>query len=272
MEIDLFEYSDYRKYLNRVFSKGHKDLYGNKSMLAKHLNCQSSYISQVCTFRTHLNLEHGLKISEYLGLDTSATEYFLVLIQLERAGTPKLRGHFEDQRKKILSSRELIQSQIKVKDQITLEDQTTYYSNWYYSAVHIACALPNINSDLELSRLLHLPIDLTSETVNFLISCGLINRAKNKDLVIGKKRIHVGENSRFINNHHRNWRLQAIKQIEFREKEDLCYSGVLAISTEDATKIKKIFLNAIRLSEPIINESLEENLYTVLLDFSRLKT
>jgi len=57
----------------------------------------ATYEYQIFKGAAQLNLEHGLKLSEYFGFNDLETEYFLALIQKDRAGTAHLKAHFGKQ-------------------------------------------------------------------------------------------------------------------------------------------------------------------------------
>lgn len=270
MNLDIFEFEDYREYLAELFSIKHKAAIGTKSALARHLNCQSSFISQVCTFKAHLNLEHGIKVSGYFKYSEEQQNYFLTLIQLGRSGSIELEDYFEDKRRELIAGRELIKENIKGDSKLTEMDQLTYYSSWWYSAVHISTALPKVHSAQDIATILDLPLQIVVETIQFLLERGLVVEGKSMGYEIGESRIHIGQNSSLLKNHHRNWRLQSLKQIDHRSKQDLSYSGVIAISAVDAALIKKILIRSLAKVEPVIRDSPEESLYSILLDFYKI--
>src|ERR1035437_10098047 len=92
----IFDFSDYREYLlYRVGPKTQR--LGIKSGIAKALNCQPTFISQVLASRSEFNLEQGERVSGYLGLTSDETRFFLLLIQRTRAGTQGLKRIIDEQ-------------------------------------------------------------------------------------------------------------------------------------------------------------------------------
>lgn len=70
---------------------------------------------------------------------------------------------------------------------------------------------------------------------------------------------------------HGNWRTQALESLDREQLADLHYSGVLSLSRADITRMKNLFLEAIKDSQEIVRASGEEELCVVGLDFFSLR-
>lgn len=87
--MQVYEFKDYRKFLIQALG-GESKRTGQRGALAEHLGCQSAYLSQVLKGVANFNLEQAFKVNQFFGHDPQASEYFLNLVQLERAGTRQL--------------------------------------------------------------------------------------------------------------------------------------------------------------------------------------
>jgi len=97
MKKSLFEYDDYKAYLKH-FLAGNKDQgYGSRTKLAKQLNCNVAYVSQVLNKYANFSLEQGERINRFFGHGKQESQFFLLLIQKAKAGTRDLVERIDEQ-------------------------------------------------------------------------------------------------------------------------------------------------------------------------------
>jgi uncharacterized protein (TIGR02147 family) len=267
MEASIYEFESYQKYL--VARLDHEKERGIRSRLARHLSCQTSFISQVLTERSHLSLEHAIRVCDFLKLSSEESRYFMFLVQMEKSGSSELHRFFEAHLKEMKSKRELVRERIKVRGTLKPEDQAIYYSNWWYGAIHVLVAFDEIKTTKDVSQRLHLSPEVVERTLDFLLSRGLVVENVN-GYGIGAQRIHLGRDSPLIARHHANWRIKAVEAQERPRKENLHYSSLIGISRNDALRIRNMLLDVLQNVEGIIVESKEEAPYVMLLDLFEL--
>jgi hypothetical protein len=192
--------------------------------------------------------------------------FFMLLVNQERAGHHRLKEYFADQIQEILQKREVISERIQVKQGLSEEARQTYYSTWYYAAIHILLSVPSMQTLPALVNHLRLPPKLVQEALDFLASVGLA-QMKGERYKIGTSRIHLGKGSPLLAKHHMNWRLKTMQSLEGGSPEDLHYSSVISLSSKDAKKIKEMALSLLESAEPIINASPEEEVFAFTIDF-----
>ena len=266
--MDIFSFQSYKRYLE--FKLGPLGLgRGAKSDLAKFLNCQSGFISQVIKGDAQLSLEHSISTARYLRLGEDEENYFMLLIQFEKAGSKELAEYFKKEIKKRIDERKQIKKRLDIKDVMTSEQQSKYYSSWIYAAVHVALLIPKLRTIQSISKRLNLSPSRVHQVLDELVEWKLANH-EGDEYRASAKRLHVGSSSPELFKHQQNWRIEAIKSIEKNEMSHIHYSGVLAFSKEDSQKIREIFLKSISEMEVVIRPSPEEELYVVNLDFFTL--
>lgn len=243
--------------------------WGKRTKLAKFIGCQSGFISQVLNGQTHFSLEHGPKINEFLGHSEEESHYFFLLLQEARAGTYVLKKYFQTQIKYIEEQRKKINQRIKVKSEISNEGKALYYSKWFYSAIHFIIAIPQYQTTEAISKRLKLPIRLVSKILQNLVDMKLIKQ-NGLEYKIIETRIHLDSESPFISKHHINWKVEAIKSLEKEEEKNFDYSSVIAISKEDASRMKEVLYQALENSESILRDSPEEEIYSLQMNFFKL--
>jgi uncharacterized protein (TIGR02147 family) len=264
----VFEYTEYKKYLKAVLAtSGAKR--GLRSKLATALRCQTSFISRVINGQAEFSAEHAIVINSFLQHTETEGDYFVLLVLHERSGSKQLKAHYEKQIRQIQEKREQIRERIQVKRQLSTEAQMTYYSAWYYAAIHILITVPAFQAPTAIASHLKLPLPLVSECLDFLVSAGLA--VQNGDRYqTGTARIHLGKDSPMISKHHANWRMRAIHATDERSRENLFFSGPISISEADAHEIRSRLLKMLEELEPTIQASKEEAVFCLDLDFFRV--
>ncbi|MEK6774131.1 MAG: TIGR02147 family protein [Bdellovibrionota bacterium] len=269
MKLDLFEYSDYKNYLRDRLRIDNLETKGLKSKLCVHIGCQPSYLSQVLNGKPHFTLEQCTRLNGFFGHTKDESKYFLFMLEADRAGTKELQNFFNEQLLEIRQDRLNLKKRLHGTGDLPREVQHTYYSTWYYAAIHVMLSIPEFQDVSKIATSLHLPMNIVSGVIQFLEEIGLISFNKGT-YVLTKKSFFLGRESEFIQRHHINWRSQALQSVEKNLAEDLHYSNVVAISKSDFHKIKEIFASAIEESRKVIGPSKEEALYALTLDAFRL--
>lgn len=267
----IFDYRDYKKYLNSALSTGGASR-GSRSRLAEELRCQTAFISHVLNGNSHFSLEHAVVISRFLNHTPEELRYFLLLVSLGRAGTKALEEHFISQIEEIQHKRTQIKEHITTDRALSPEAQIRYYSAWYYSAIHVATSVPEYQTRDALAATLGLAPGLVSECLEFLAEHGLVVEKKGRFL-IGPVRMHLGSDSPMISRLHANWRLQSLQSLErpiSASSNDLHYSTVLTLSHEDAKRVREVLLRTVDETEKIFRPSPEEVVYCVGMDWFRV--
>lgn len=268
MSTSVFDYDDYQAYLANRFAPSGESR-GGRSKLAQTLRCQNSFVSQVLSGKSHLSLEHALLTSQFLDHSEEESRFFMLLVVKGKAGSKSLEKFYEGQIREIREKRQQIRERIQVSHELKGEDQMTYYSAWYYLAIHILVALPPFQTKEALCRHLHLPPAKVGEVLDFLHSRGLVIE-KSGRYGIGVARIHLGHGSPMLARHHANWRMKAIEAVDHADQDDLHYSGVIGISAEDGNKLKSLLLSFIEKTEGVVRESKEDTAFCLLLDLFRV--
>lgn len=83
----------------------------------------------------------------------------------------------------------------------------------------------------------------------------------------GPGTFHLGKESENVQRHHVNWRLRAIRALEADADRGLNYSSAVALSRDDAFKVREILLSAVKNSVDLIMKSPEEEVFTLAVDF-----
>lgn len=264
--MNIYEYRDYKLFLKDWLKDHPKAGRGQMKKMADHLRVSTTLLSQALQTDKHLSLETSAEICEYIGLGEKESEYFLLLVDYQRAGAFKLKKILErklDKEQRIASQ---LQNRITKDRELTDVEKMQFYSSWAYSAIRIISALPNMNDIHSISDYLKIPVARVKEIVDFLIEKNLCQLQDGK-LTYGVQQTYIGISSPFVVRHHTNWRLQGLQKMELRRDEDLFYTHTLALSNEAAEKIRLLLPRFIEEILAISRPSESETVRCISIDW-----
>lgn len=271
MNKDIFEFKDYKAYLKALIAGKPGGGRGVRAAMAKSIGSTVSHISQVLSGDSHFTFEQAEGVNEFLAHSKDEAIFFLMLVQLARAGTPALRKRVGEQMGELLSKRLVLKERLGVKESLDERDQMTFCSSWIYGAVHVATSIPKLQTKEALSAQLGVSKKKIGEVLEFLMSVGLVVSAEGGKFKMGVARFHLSDDSPMIAKFHTNWRMQAIGSLDAEKtKEDLHYSSAVSLSDADVLHIKSTLVKTITEIKAVIKESKEEGVHCLSLDFFRL--
>src|SRR5688500_5525988 len=92
--MSIFEFSNYQSFLRAHMRQLPKAGRGEVNRMAQQLGVHSSFVSQVLGGNRDFNLEQAHELTKYLGLNAVESDYFILLVQLARAGSRSLVEYF----------------------------------------------------------------------------------------------------------------------------------------------------------------------------------
>src|SRR5262249_53933290 len=137
----IFQYTEYKSYLSAILRSSGEGR-GRRTKLAAALGCRAGFVSQVLNGSSHFSLEHRVQVAAFLDLKGQEREYFMLLLHHAKAGSVKLRQHYETLIKRAVEERNEIKSRIPRTHSLSEADCATYYGNWTYALVHMALSVP----------------------------------------------------------------------------------------------------------------------------------
>lgn len=241
-----------------------------RSRIAEVAGCNTTYVTHVLKGVAQFSLEQSERISKRIGHSRSETEFFLLLVQQNRAGTVALRSLLLEQLDRQVSEHFDFQKRLKFEGTLSQENQAIYYSAWYFSAIHVAISLPEFQTRSALSRYFGLTEDTVNDALEFLVSRGLATQDGGK-FKVGSVSLHLGKNSPMIRKHHGNWRVRAIQSMDHLRESDLHYSSVVTVSKADADRVRSIMVKAIEEIREVVKNSKDEGVFAYTFDLFSLE-
>lgn len=266
----IFEYVNYRKFLNSYIKSLPKRGRGFRVRIAEHLDCKTSFVSQVLNGDQNLSVEQAFLMISLLSLTAVEGRYFLSLVQAERAGRKDLQEHFRAEAENLRADFLRLKNRLGEKSISSKEDEFKYFSSSEYAYTHILTTIPEYQSREALLKKLNVSPNRLESILNYLIQLGYVTYNKGK-YQPGQRRLHLADDAEIISTHHTNWRIQAIKSCQSPEPKDLHYSSVVSISAEDFDRIRAVMIQHIEEYRQIINSSPCEKPFSLCFDFFELK-
>ena len=270
MAKDVFDYLNYKRYLQDVIKHRPGAGHGFRTRIAKAADCQVSYVSEVLNKASHFSLEQAEAINELLDHTPEESEFFLMLVQLERAGSRKLRDRIRNSIDNALKARLVLKDRVDIKAGISSEDQPIYYSSWQYAAVHLLGTIKAYQRPDLIAEYLRLPAKRVNEIVDFLVSLGLLKIDRGR-LEGGPNRFWIGNDSPMLSKHHANWRLRALDSLDQGKKDDIHYSALVSLASEDVAAIKEKIAKDMDSTRALVRDSKNENeIHCFAVDFFKV--
>lgn len=269
MKKNIFDFEEYKPYLEAVIQAQPLQGHGYRAKLADGIGCQRAFVSQVLQGNSHFNLEHADRVNQFLEHSEAEADFFLLLVQKARAGTPSLEKQFARQVRKVREARLVLKNRMAHETEFSSEDKQRYYSSWQYGAVRIAASVPELRTREAMAKRLRIPLARLDQILEFLVHCGFL-RLEGDTYHDLANHMHLGNDSALIAKHHTNWRLRAMQSLDQDGANDLHYSTVMSISKEDANHFKKYCVEFLDSLQPKISRSKEETVCALGLDWYEL--
>ena len=269
MSISVFDHDDYKVLLRALVRSLPNRGYGFKSRMAEATECKTSYVAQVLQGHAHFSLEQADRLCSLLQFREDESDFFLLLVQLARAGTPSLRKRIQLQIESLRTKQLNLKQRLAAQTELSDKDATEFFSRWYIPAVHLGATIPRLKNRDRLAQALSLHPDLLREALDFLVAHGLLEERKGM-LEPGPTKIFISRDSPIMKMHHANWRTRAIESLDRSNATDLHFTSVYSLSAKDAKAIRDRLVNEIEAVRGIVRPSTEEQLSVFALDFFRI--
>ena len=264
--MEIFKYNNYLDLLTNWLKSQPKQGRGLMQKLAHSLRVSTVLISQIFSGTRLLQLDYAYGIASFIGLTQSETEYFLLLVQFENAGTDEYKKYLSRKIKLIQANSLEIKNRVAKDIQLSEEAKAQFYSHWHYSAVRLLTDIPELNTALQISSALSLEANYVAEILEFLVSNKLCN-LENGLYTMAIKSTHLENNSPWIYSRQMHWRQKAIQKMETQKKNDLYYTAPMVLADSDIKIIRDKILKLIREATELARESKSESLMCLNLDW-----
>jgi len=267
-KVNLFSQRSYRS----VIEIHLKDASGNRQrgavkQLSEAVNCHSTFISHVLSNKAEFSTEQALRFCKYSSFDEEETDYFMDLVNKDKAGDTDTKKYYEEKLAKKKEEHLNLKNRLKVAETLTPDQQSIYYRSWLPQAVHLHCHLPGKHTIASLATSLGSTEQQIRSTTSDLVDLGFIEESDNC-FVLKNNLVHLGKDSPIIAKSHYNWRIKTTQELMSRSStKDSHYTSVFTASEATAQKIRELIINHIEETRELIIPSPSEKLYVFCLDF-----
>ena len=263
----VYEFDDYRKYLQLRIDSHPSGGRGQLMKIAKAADIHSSVLSQVFKGSRNLTSEQAMAVCDYLELSETESYFFILLVQLERAGTPRLRRLIAKEVAVLRKNETQVVRRIQPGTQLTEEQKAVYYSHWLYSGIRVLSSVPQNQNAEVLRKRLGLTREMFNEIVQFMTTHGLCRESGGK-LEPLMQNTHIESVSPLVSRHHGNWRIKAMEKHPTLSLEtELAFTSPLSLSVPDTRKVRAMLLGLIEDVCKMIDPSPPETTYCLNIDW-----
>lgn len=262
----LFEYDDYKKWVNDRISSMPNRGRGQYMRIVEHLGTSSAIVTQIFKGTRELTPEQAVLLGEYFGLTKLELKFFLLLVSYSRAASHRYKKILLEEIHELRQQAKEIKNHVPQSKELTEEAKAILYSNWYYLAIWSLTAVPGFENIDVIAQRLTLSRAKANQALSFLLKHHLVQEVDGK-LQIGPTLIHLESNSPNIPRHHQNWRNKAFQKYEHSNAEDVFYTAPVTLSEKDAQDIRAQTLAFISRFVKQVSSSPSEKLYCFCLDW-----
>lgn len=269
--MNISDFNDYRSYLKAYILSLPKKGRGFSARLSDAIGVSPVIISQVLSDKRSFSLEQASEVANFIGLNRLEEEYFLELVQFDRAGSHRLKKFHERKIADLKKKLQDVKNRVHTKKELDDKAKAFYYANWYLVAIRLLINNQDFQNPEVIAEALNLNLERVREALLFLEEYNLIE--KNNDLYnwVGTS-THIPFDSPLVNRHHQNWRTQATKKMEQEQagETELFFTSPMIIDKDCAVKLRGMILKFIEESQAISVKAPSKDLYCMNLDLFQI--
>ncbi|OQW46980.1 MAG: hypothetical protein A4S09_16175 [Proteobacteria bacterium SG_bin7] len=263
--MNIFDYKNYKKYINDRIENMPKRGHGQYRKLSHFLSVNSVNVSQIFRGDRDLTIEQACELCEYFGLSDLEGQYFLGMVEYNRAGTHKLKKMIMKRLEEISEKSQDLKSRLKHEKYLSEEAKSTFYSNWYYSGIRLLSGVNGYNDVDRISEYFGLSLVTVRRVVDFLLQYGLCVDRDGK-IAMGPSSTHLEASSPLVGRHHMNWRLLGIENMEGIDSSELFFTMPCSLDSKNLKLIRKELVDVIERITKLIDDAPSEELACLNID------
>lgn len=255
--INIFNYTDYRSALNKMIDNAPYNGRGIKSTIAYLIECRPSYITHVLSGRLNFTLEQAIVVTKYFELNANETNFFLALLNYDRAGNSDLKKHYQSQLALLKElSKSTGQSVIDNPDpeRLEYEEVRELSSSWIYTALIVKIASNAGTSICKLQNDLQIKKEIISDAIKLLIRRGYVIKDGDSLFKSNKNVSFVCKEIIAHRNMHITWRSKVLHDLQqLKDRDGLNITFPIATNYKLKNKCVDILKDAISEIKNLMN-------------------
>lgn len=258
---ELFSFTRYKDYLRHESGRTR----GLLTALARAAGCQPAYLWRVLNEEVHLTPDHAFKISRHLQFDQLEQEYFLTMVEHERAGDVDFKRHLATKLDSLRKEHEDLRHAAQKPSSDATQKNFAYHAQWFIAACHFLTSRPKGVTAAEAASALGLPRAQIEQALGWLAANEYVKKQGNK-FVFERGSGHIGKQDPILPFFHQNWRQIAVADSYNAETSGLHFTNLQMISNGDFQRLRQLLNDFIRQASAIANESPSEELMVFTCD------
>lgn len=264
----IFSFDSYKEAMTYFLLEEAK--WGQMTRASEFLGCQVSFLTRVMKDKLQLTRDHAFNLADYLNLNPEEKNYFLTLVDFERAVDSKYKDNLKQTLKELKQKNESIAERTDRKS-LTLEVfKANYFSNWIYTAIHFLVSLPDCQKIEAIANRLSLKKSVVKKHIKDLEEQGLIESVKADHWQFKSGNFHVTKDSPLVVLHHQNWRTRAVIDAQDYANDSVHFTAVYTLSESDAVKLKEMMLEFISSANRVVGPSDNEECIAICCDLFKI--
>ena len=268
--MNIFEFNNYKKFVNKRILEMPKRGHGQYRKMSIYLAVSSVNVSQIFKGDRELTVEQACSLCEFFGLAELESQYFVNLVEFERAGTHQLKTMIKKRLGEIHDKAQDLKHRLVQQKQLNEETRAIFYSNWYFSGIRLATSIPHLQTVDSISERFDLPLTTVNRVLLFLMQHGLCIEEKGK-FRMGPSSTHLEASSPLVSRHHLNWRMKGIEKMEHFSSEELFLTLPCSLNLPAMKAIRKELVDVIERVTKIVDDAPSERVACFNIDFFNLK-
>jgi len=264
--MSLYNFSSYRAYLTDYIAHLPQKGRGEIKRMSQVIHIHPTLMSMILSGSRDLTAEQAFDLSHHLQHTDMEADYFLALVQLERAGNQRLKTHLKKSIEKIKSEATKISNRFEHERKLTDEERAVFYSSWIYSAIRLFCSTDEKGKTVsDIAARFDLPRQKVLEILNFLKATGLVTE-QSDHFQLGISRTFLEHGSPHLPRHHMNWRVKSMQKIDRISDKELMFTFPLSISKTDFAKVREELAEVLKKISGIVKDSPAEDIGCLNMD------
>lgn len=265
----IFDHEDYKEFVRETIKTLPNQGRGQITRMSREIGANQGLLSQVFSGPRDLTLEQACAVADFLGLSEAESQYFLGLVQLQRAGTKRLKEATRIRLTELKENANSVRAKLKggkVPQAIPESLQMSYYANWYNMAIALLTWIPEYQTPEAIAERLDLPLKRVRETLEFLVGCGMCEEDGGK--YVSTRTNFINRPAPAMNQFTSSWRLKAVEKLPRFGEFDWSGTTIVVISKKDQKVILDILQDAAkRIVEVVQSSTPEETVCCLNLDW-----
>ena len=266
--MDFFTFKNYKDLVNKWVLSRPQNGRGQYKQIADHLRLSTVTISQVFKGEKQLSLEQAISLVDFMALTGLQKEFFLLLVQYNRAGSHALEKHFKEKLDALREDSKNLKTRLPQDKQLAEIEKARFYSHWIYGAIRLATSIETLRTPQQLAERFDVPLEKINEALEFLMQVGLIVE-KNGKYLMGPQRLHLEKSSPYIKSRQMGWRLKGFETMDSISSDEIFYTAPMSLPLSMIPEIKEQFLALIEKINARVVEEKPEELVCLNIDLFR---